>query len=99
MAQVATKRLEAPTFTEPADLPPTATKMQLKKWEIEYDKYHKDEMVWEVVKNRTYQMLLLHCYPYIEEKMLALDDWDDINEKQDLSRLLKAIRSIVHTQK
>ena len=96
MAQTAIERLEEPVIEEPEDLPDAASRMQEKKWEIEYDKYHKQLNAWDDARKRAYQLLLLHCHPQVEEKLDAVEGFQAINEQQDLIKLLQTIRSIVH---
>ena len=73
-----------------------ATVITKQKWDILYDKYHKDTNSWDEVKRRTFQLLLLHCHPGVEEKLDTFDSFQLVNEQQDPIKLLELIRSIVH---
>jgi hypothetical protein len=61
MVQQAIKTMTAPTFTKPADLMATATKMDEKKWEIAYEEYGRDKQIWEEVELRAFQLVMSHC--------------------------------------
>jgi hypothetical protein len=70
--------------------------MDEKKWEIEYEEYRRDTRIWEEVEPRAFQLFMSHCDEEKEQKLMTLDGWEQINEDQDLIKLLEAMRSIAH---
>ena len=67
-----------------------------KKWELAFEKHHKDLNTWDEVSKKAYQLLLLHCHPDVEDKLDAIEEYTDIKDRQDPVELLKLIRVIAH---
>ena len=96
MVQRAIETMTAPSFNKPADLGASAMKMEEKKWEIAYEEYRRDQRIWEEVEPRAFQLFMSHCDEEKEQKLMTLEGWEQINDDQDIMKLLSVMRSIAH---
>jgi hypothetical protein len=96
MVRKAIEEMTALKIDPPADLPATATKMQEKVWETDYDEYRRKLSVWNDASELAYQLFLSYCQQDVEQKIVSSDHWDSVNNKQDLIALLKMIRDTAH---
>ena len=74
-ADVVTKALEeqkSPVFTKPPDPADPDNAVQVKKMSIKLDACEKDKKVYEENKARAFNLYLLHCPRYLEDKIKAL---------------------------
>lgn len=51
-----------PKIDPPADIPATATKMQEKVWEADYNDYVRNPSAWNEASEWENLLFLLHCY-------------------------------------
>ena len=73
-----------------------AYKKAYKKWDAKYDQHMKDIAAWREAKAASFQLVLQHCDPEVEERITSSDEWSKLDLKQDLVGLLKLVQGICH---
>jgi hypothetical protein len=96
MAQSAIEDLVEPSIVRPNDLGASPTQMETKIWELDFEKFYKKQSAWEDAQPRAFQLVLAHCHPLLDEKLVASSKWTTIKTDNKLVALLVLIRSIVH---
>ena len=100
--QTLVKNLEMPVLVMPTDPVANATETEKRIWEKKCDSYAKREEALEQNIQRLHALVMGQCTDNMRAALLGVPDIEDINEKLDGLRLLKAIKGIVyvfHTQK
>eukprot|EP00804_Cyclotella_cryptica_P006127 CCRYP_010733-RA/>CCRYP_010733-RA protein AED:0.37 eAED:0.37 QI:0/-1/0/1/-1/1/1/0/397 len=96
MAQKAIEDMVTPVFNNPPDPDVAASPVVIEKWKVQYNELQSKKKAWKDAGPRAYQLLLVHCHPNMEQKLVALEKFANINAAQDPVGLLKVIRSIAH---
>ena len=61
-----------------------------------YNKLQNEKKAWRDAWPRTCQLLLVHCHPNMEQKLMSSERYLQVNQDQNPVGLLKLIRSIAH---
>eukprot|EP00804_Cyclotella_cryptica_P005150 CCRYP_018673-RA/>CCRYP_018673-RA protein AED:0.44 eAED:0.64 QI:0/0/0/0.5/1/1/4/0/733 len=96
MAQKAIEDMVTPVFNNPPDPDVAASPVVVKKWKVQYNELQSEKKAWKDAGPGAYQLLLVHCHPNMEQKLVASEKFANINAAQDPVGLLKMIRSIAH---
>ena len=100
--QTLVKNLKMPVLTMPTDPAATATETEKRVWEKKCDSFAKREEALEQNIQRLHALVMGQCTENMCAALLSVPGIEDIDEKLDGLRLLKAIKGIVyvfHTQK
>ena len=84
----------SPSFIDPANLDTSSFRVKIEKWKVKYNTLQNMEKQWIDVVPWAYQLMLVHCHPKREQKLMALEKFSKINQDQDPVELLKLIKSI-----
>jgi hypothetical protein len=88
--------LEKPTKTEPTDPVDPDNKVEMKKWEREYNEYRKwNVSITESIKT-LFNLVWGQCSETIQQKLESLDDYTDIWTSSDGIALLLAIKNTAY---
>ena len=96
MAQKAIEEMTSPSFVDPTDPDVSASQVEIEKWKVRYNELQSEKKAWKDAGPRAYQLILVHCHPNMEQKLVASDKYARINQTQDPVELLKLVRSIAH---
>ncbi len=96
MAQRAIEEMVPPQFADPPDPDVMASPVEVEKWKERYNNLKNEKKAWRDAGPRTYQLLLVHCHPNMEQKLMSSERYLQINQDQNPVELLKLIRSIAH---
>jgi hypothetical protein len=96
MMQRAFQDMVAPVLEEPSDPSPTATAVEVKKWERQINAFDHKKRAWEDASVRAFQLVLMHFHPDVEERIKSFDKWTVVDASQDVVKLLKLIRCVLH---
>lgn len=99
MAQKAIEEMTSPSLVDPTDPNVSALQVEIEKWKVCYNELQSEKKAWKDAGPRAYQLILVHCHPNMEKKLVASDKYARINQIQDPVELLKLVRSIAHKHK
>jgi hypothetical protein len=91
--RLALVELALPEITEPKDPAETATMVQLKKWEIDYEQYKRRKAARQANQGKVFAIILGQCTPAMTDRLHAEPTWETINRNTDVIGLLKLIQS------
>ena len=63
---------------------------------IKYKKSMREEEEWETCSAKIYNLLLIHCPPYLEEVLKTMTNWDLVSASDNSMGLLVMIRDVSH---
>jgi hypothetical protein len=88
--------METPTKTEPTDPANPDNKVEMKKWEREYDEYRKwNVSITESIKT-LFNLVWGQCSETMQQKLESLDDYTNIRASSDGIALLLAIKNTAY---
>ena len=96
MAQKAIEEMTSPSLVEPTDPDASASQVEIKKWKVRYKELQNEKKAWKDAGPQAYQLILVHCHPNLEQKLVAFDKYARVNQVQDPVELLKLVMSIAH---
>jgi hypothetical protein len=96
MAQKAIEEMVSPSFIDPPDPNAGASPVEIEKWKVQYNALQNKKKAWKDAGRCTYQLLLVHCQPNMEQKIASSEKFVKINQNQDPVELQKLIRSVAH---
>jgi Reverse transcriptase (RNA-dependent DNA polymerase)/Zinc knuckle len=88
--------LETPTKTEPTDPVNPDNKVEMKKWEREYDEYRKWNVTMTESIKTLFNLVWGQCSETMQQKLESLDDYTDIRTASDGIGLLLAIKNTAY---